>query len=139
MPSAILLLILPSQVTFLDLIILPLWETWGELVYPDAQQMLENLSKTREFWHGQIKCASPPLSENEQPEGEDSGNDEHTPAEGASAEVVVVPKTISEESSMNCSDESELQTCPVDSGDADTCSLQSSTDSLANLKRYTIM
>ena len=93
--------------------------------------MLENLSKTREYWHSQIKCASPPLSENEQPE--------HPPAEGASAEVVVMPKTISEESSMSCSDENELQTCPVDDGDADTCSLQSSTDSLANVKRYTIV
>ena len=94
--------------------------------------MLENLSKTREFWHSQIKCASPPLSENEQPED--------LPAEGTSEEVVVVmPKTISEESSMSCSDENELQTCPVDGGDADTCSLQSSTDSLANVKRYTII
>ena len=124
--------------TFLDLIILPLWETWAELVYPDAQEMLDNLSKTREFWHDQIKCASPPLSENE-PEGDDPGNNEDNkhPVEGAST-VVVVPKTIMEDSSINCSDEGDLQTCPVESEDADTCSLQSSTDSLANLKRYII-
>ena len=106
-------------------------------MYPDAQEMLDNLSKTREFWHDQIKCASPPLSENE-PEGDDPGNieDNEHPVEGAS--TIVVPKTIMEDSSMNCSDESDLQTCPVESGDADTCSLQSSTDSLANMKRYII-
>jgi hypothetical protein len=126
-------------VTFLDLIILPLWETWGELVYPDAQDMLDNLSKTREFWHDQMKGPSPPLSENE-PEGDDPGNDEEHPVEeGASAEVVVAPKAISEESSMNCSHENQFQTCPVDGEDTDTCSLQSSTDSLANLKRYGIV
>ena len=109
-------------------------------MYPDAQEMLDNLSKTREFWHDQIKCASPPLSENE-PEGEDPGNieDNERLIEGASSTTtttVAVPKTITEESSMNSIDESDLQSCPVDDGDADTCSLQSSTDSLANMKRY---
>ena len=120
--------------SFLDLIIIPLWETWGELVYPDAQEMLENLSKTREFWHDKIKCTSPPLSENE-PEGEDPSNieDNEHPVEGAST-VVVMPKTIAEHSSMDCNHEGD--TCPVESRDDDTCSLQSSTDSLANLRRY---
>ena len=97
--------------------------------------MLDNLSSTREYWHEQIKCASPPLSENE-PDRDDPGNTEgnELPVEGTST-VVIVPKTITEESSMNCS-EGDLQTCSIDGGDADTCSLQSSTDSLANMKRY---
>ena len=122
--------------TFLDLIILPLWETWAELVYPDAQEMLDNLSKTREYWHEQIKCASPPLSENE-PEGDDPSNieDNKHPAKGAST-VIDVPKTITEHSSINCSDESD--SCPVESRETDTCSLQSSTDSIANQRRYII-
>ena len=28
----------------------PLWETWAELVYPDAQNILEHLSQTRDYW-----------------------------------------------------------------------------------------
>ena len=108
-----------TQVTFLDLIILPLWETWAELVYPDAQDMLDNLSKTREYWHDQIKCTSPLLSENER-EGEDPGSvgDNEHPVEGESSSVVT------EESSMNRS-EKDLHTCPEE-----TDSLQNSSDSL---------
>lgn len=29
----------------------PLWETWAELVYPDAQGILEHLSQTRDYWY----------------------------------------------------------------------------------------
>ena len=110
--------------TFLDLIILPLWETWAELVYPDAQDMLDNLGKTREYWHDQIKCTSPPLSENE-PEGEDpvSVKDDEHPVES----LIVTPKGVTETSSVNCDD---LDTCPVESRETDTCDLQSSSESV---------
>ena len=42
-----------SQVGFINFIVHPLWETWAELVYPDAQPILETLEKNR--WdHGII-------------------------------------------------------------------------------------
>lgn len=36
---------------------LPLWETWAELVYPNAQQMMQNLVKTREYWTKQLSSS----------------------------------------------------------------------------------
>ena len=36
-----------SQVGFINFIVHPLWETWAELVYPDAQPILETLEKNR--------------------------------------------------------------------------------------------
>lgn len=52
--------------TFIDFIVYPLWETWAELVYPDAQHILENLAKTREYWNSQIPCSPPPGEVDEQ-------------------------------------------------------------------------
>jgi hypothetical protein len=31
------------QVGFIDYIVHPLWETWGDLVHPDAQDILDTL------------------------------------------------------------------------------------------------
>lgn len=59
------------QVTFIDFIVDPLWETWAELVYPDGQLMLDNISKTREYWNAMIDPNSPSHSE-------DSGGEEMT-------------------------------------------------------------
>ena len=36
-----------SQVGFINYIAHPLWETWAELVYPDAQNILETLEENR--------------------------------------------------------------------------------------------
>lgn len=122
--------------TFLDFIIYPLWETWAELVYPDAQEMLENISKTREFWDSQIKCASPPLSENE-PDGSGATvcNTE-SPVEETCP--IASPQT-KEHSSMNCSDRIE-RTESVESRGSDT--LQNSSDSFdspLNQRRYSVI
>jgi len=46
----------------------PLWETWAELVYPDAQDILENINKTREFWNSQLPNSPPPSSSSEDSE-----------------------------------------------------------------------
>eukprot|EP00095_Tigriopus_kingsejongensis_P004170 maker-scaffold53_size449031-snap-gene-2.12 protein:Tk04170 transcript:maker-scaffold53_size449031-snap-gene-2.12-mRNA-1 annotation:"camp-specific 3 -cyclic isoform f-like isoform x2" len=43
-----------SQVGFIDYIVHPLWETWADLVYPDAGEILENLESNREWWFSQI-------------------------------------------------------------------------------------
>ena len=55
-----------SQVTFIDFIVYPLWETWAELVYPAGQLMLDNIGKTREYWNAMIDPNSPPPSSDDQ-------------------------------------------------------------------------
>lgn len=42
-----------SQVGFIDFIVHPLWETWGELVFPDCQPMLDRLAENREWYKQQ--------------------------------------------------------------------------------------
>ena len=46
--------------TFIDLIVYPLFETWSELVYPEAQHILDNLTSTREYWHSHMTTSPPP-------------------------------------------------------------------------------
>lgn len=48
------------QVTFIDLIVYPLFETWSELVYPEAQHILDNLSSTRQYWVCRVTNSPPP-------------------------------------------------------------------------------
>ena len=38
------------QVGFISYIVHPLWETWAELVYPDAQDILVTLENNRWAW-----------------------------------------------------------------------------------------
>ncbi|RWS14017.1 cAMP-specific 3', partial [Dinothrombium tinctorium] len=47
------------QVGFIDYIVHPLWETWADLVNPDAQEILDTLEENRDWYHSQI-TASPP-------------------------------------------------------------------------------
>lgn len=48
-----------SQVYFIDYIVHPLWETWADLVHPDAQRILENLEDNREWFASQLQPDSP--------------------------------------------------------------------------------
>lgn len=48
-----------SQVYFIDYIVHPLWETWADLVHPDAQRILENLEDNREWFASQLPPDSP--------------------------------------------------------------------------------
>ncbi|KAI1727438.1 3'5'-cyclic nucleotide phosphodiesterase domain-containing protein [Ditylenchus destructor] len=43
-----------SQVGFIDYIVHPLFETWAELVYPDAQHILDQLEDNREWYLARI-------------------------------------------------------------------------------------
>ncbi|KAM9437902.1 3',5'-cyclic-AMP phosphodiesterase 4D-like [Salvelinus alpinus] len=43
-----------SQVGFIDYIVQPLWETWADLVHPDAQDILETLEDNREWYQSTI-------------------------------------------------------------------------------------
>jgi len=43
-----------SQVGFIDYIVHPLWETWADLVHPDAQEILDALEDNRDWYQSQI-------------------------------------------------------------------------------------
>lgn len=63
-----------SQVGFIDYIVHPLWETWADLVHPDAQDMLDTLEDNRDWYYSAIRQSpSPPPLE------EDPGGPGHPP------------------------------------------------------------
>ena len=39
---------------FIDYIVHPLWETWADLVHPDAQQIIDNLESNRDWYWQQL-------------------------------------------------------------------------------------
>ena len=41
--------IVTGQVGFIDYIVHPLWETWADLVHPDAQEILDALEDNRDW------------------------------------------------------------------------------------------
>ncbi|XP_069605068.1 3',5'-cyclic-AMP phosphodiesterase 4D isoform X1 [Ranitomeya imitator] len=57
-----------SQVGFIDYIVHPLWETWADLVHPDAQDILDTLEDNREWYQSTIP-QSPSPAPDEQEEG----------------------------------------------------------------------
>ena len=48
----------------------PLWETWADLVHPDAREILDALEDNRDWYQSQIPV-SPSSSENELKEDEE--------------------------------------------------------------------
>lgn len=42
------------KVGFIDYIVHPLYETWADLVYPDAQNILDQLEENREWYQSRI-------------------------------------------------------------------------------------
>ncbi|XP_053155498.1 cAMP-specific 3',5'-cyclic phosphodiesterase 4A isoform X1 [Hemicordylus capensis] len=58
-----------SQVGFIDYIVHPLWETWADLVHPDAQDILDTLEDNRDWYHSMIpQSPSPPPDDAEKDE-----------------------------------------------------------------------
>ncbi|XP_069013134.1 3',5'-cyclic-AMP phosphodiesterase 4C isoform X3 [Embiotoca jacksoni] len=57
-----------NQVGFIDYIVHPLWETWADLVHPDAQEILDTLEDNREWYQSMI-----PHSPSPNPGGQDEG------------------------------------------------------------------
>uniref|UniRef100_A0A8C5A2C4 Phosphodiesterase n=1 Tax=Gadus morhua TaxID=8049 RepID=A0A8C5A2C4_GADMO len=50
-----------SQVGFIDYIVHPLWETWADLVHPDAQELLDTLEENRQWYQSTMpQSPSPP-------------------------------------------------------------------------------
>ncbi|CAM5125282.1 unnamed protein product [Natator depressus] len=58
-----------SQVGFIDYIVHPLWETWADLVHPDAQEILDTLEDNRDWYHSMIpQSPSPPPDDQDKDE-----------------------------------------------------------------------
>ncbi|XP_063003341.1 3',5'-cyclic-AMP phosphodiesterase 4C [Elgaria multicarinata webbii] len=60
-----------SQVGFIDYIAHPLWETWADLVHPDAQEILDTLEDNREWYQSMIPHS--PLPPPDEPGSEAGG------------------------------------------------------------------
>nr|XP_046178401.1 cAMP-specific 3',5'-cyclic phosphodiesterase 4D-like isoform X3 [Oncorhynchus gorbuscha] len=52
-----------NQVGFIDYIVHPLWETWADLVHPDAQEILDTLEDNREWYQSMIPHSPSPTPE----------------------------------------------------------------------------
>ncbi|XP_048859691.1 cAMP-specific 3',5'-cyclic phosphodiesterase 4D isoform X5 [Brienomyrus brachyistius] len=63
-----------SQVGFIDYIVHPLWETWADLVHPDAQDILDALEDNREWYQSTIP-QSPSPAPDDTLEGRPGGAD----------------------------------------------------------------
>ncbi|XP_065809978.1 3',5'-cyclic-AMP phosphodiesterase 4C isoform X2 [Labrus bergylta] len=65
-----------SQVGFIDYIVHPLWETWADLVHPDAQEILDTLEDNREWYQSMIPHSPSPdqCQEEEEEEEEEERN-----------------------------------------------------------------
>jgi cAMP-specific phosphodiesterase 4 len=50
---------LSFQVSFIDYIVHPLWETWADLVHPDAQEILDTLEENRDWYQSMIPPSPP--------------------------------------------------------------------------------
>lgn len=53
------------QVGFIDYIVHPLWETWADLVHPDAQEILDTLEDNRDWYYSAIQQSPSPPPEEE--------------------------------------------------------------------------
>lgn len=54
---------------FIDYIVHPLWETWADLVHPDAQEILDTLEDNREWYQSMIPHSPSPNPETQQEGG----------------------------------------------------------------------
>lgn len=69
-----------SQVGFIDYIVHPLWETWADLVHPDAQDILDTLEENRDWYQSMIPPSPPADAQDECDEQVDSSlGDERRP------------------------------------------------------------
>ncbi|XP_063881810.1 3',5'-cyclic-AMP phosphodiesterase 4C-like isoform X4 [Scylla paramamosain] len=92
-----------SQVGFIDYIVHPLWETWADLVHPDAQDILDTLEENRD-WYNRMIPISPSSSSNDLKEEDYPGdNSQDAPEEElcAAADRIQIQFTLDDEGSGN--------------------------------------
>uniref|UniRef100_L7M9U1 Phosphodiesterase n=1 Tax=Rhipicephalus pulchellus TaxID=72859 RepID=L7M9U1_RHIPC len=91
-----------TQVGFIDYIAHPLWETWADLVHPDAQEILDRLEENRDWYQNMIPI-SPTSSVPDIAPADGSGGDEEGDGDSKSADKIKFQITIEEpEDDDNC-------------------------------------
>ncbi|XP_077572771.1 3',5'-cyclic-AMP phosphodiesterase 4D isoform X5 [Stigmatopora nigra] len=100
-----------SQVGFIDYIVHPLWETWADLVHPDAQDILDTLEDNREWYQSMIPRSPSPSSPDEphtefRPGGSLGGAN---PSTGVSGDKFQFELTLEEEEEDEEDEEEELE------------------------------
>ncbi|KAM6985115.1 3',5'-cyclic-AMP phosphodiesterase 4D-like [Aplochiton taeniatus] len=107
-----------NQVGFIDYIVHPLWETWADLVHPDAQDILDTLEDNREWYQSAIPQSPSPVPD-EPPDGGtrppgDKFQFELTLEEDVESDTekdsVSQPEEEEEEEENSCSDSKTLRT-----------------------------
>lgn len=89
-----------QQVGFIDYIVHPLWETWADLVHPDAQDILDTLEDNRDWYQGMIpQSPSPPP--------DDSDKDNETGMEKFQFELTLEEETEESDKDRNSGIEEE--------------------------------
>lgn len=53
------------QVSFIDYVVHPLWETWIDLVFPDCQHILDTLDDNRQWYQSRMSGSSDSDAEDE--------------------------------------------------------------------------
>lgn len=120
------------QVGFIDYIVHPLWETWADLVFPDAQEILDTLEDNRDWYHNAIPISpSSSFCHNKSEEDdkfqfneEDGETRSHSSAESEQSVIRVHPPS---QSSSNTSFSSQITTAgTVAQGESPSNALHSS-------------
>ena len=69
------------QVGFIDYIVHPLWETWADLVQPDAQDILDALEENRDWYQSQIPVSPSPSTQELKEEEEEETQEQEQPSQ----------------------------------------------------------
>uniref|UniRef100_A0A8C5P8X3 Phosphodiesterase n=1 Tax=Leptobrachium leishanense TaxID=445787 RepID=A0A8C5P8X3_9ANUR len=96
-----------SQVGFIDYIVHPLWETWADLVHPDAQDILDTLEDNRDWYQGMIpQSPSPPP--------DDTDKDEEACIEKFQFELTLEEEAEDSDKDRNSGIEEDEGSCPLE-------------------------
>ncbi|XP_039371864.1 cAMP-specific 3',5'-cyclic phosphodiesterase 4C isoform X2 [Mauremys reevesii] len=111
-----------SQVGFIDYIAHPLWETWADLVHPDAQEILDTLEDNREWYQSMIPHSpSPP--------------EEQDPEKGGAGEKFQFQLTLEEEGESDTEPEEAESPLEEDNSGSDSKTLATDDSESAELER----
>ncbi|XP_054458940.1 cAMP-specific 3',5'-cyclic phosphodiesterase 4D-like [Anoplopoma fimbria] len=103
-----------NQVGFIDYVVHPLWETWADLVHPDAQDILDTLEDNREWYQSMIPRSPSPSSPEEHhlevmPGGGAVGAGGAVPSGGGGGDKFQFELTLEEEEEDDEEIESDLE------------------------------
>ncbi|XP_078575800.1 3',5'-cyclic-AMP phosphodiesterase 4C-like isoform X11 [Branchiostoma floridae x Branchiostoma japonicum] len=96
-----------SQVGFIDFIVHPLWETWADLVHPDAQSILDQLEENRDWFASQI-----PMSPSPGPDSKEKNGSQDSPTHKEQFRFDMTPE-LDEEDTLDDDDDDEDSATPV--------------------------